>query len=500
VCICGYLFFSNENKGTSLLSVGNNVSDSSYYEVNDVNLLDNNIDCNLKALTGSINIATLNNGCDYQTIANLSEDPLVDRVIASGEISVLPILYPKGDFKDIPKYIQSLEWTEVNHHSADFMEYYGLSDYNVFASRGYIVTDDIATYLNEFVTSGNINLDDLNSGNVIMVESNYMQKTNYNVGDTIELVSMLTDDSVGTNGIIVDFENKHIYDTTVSAIVQLPEELSNMDSIVLSLLGIDAETYENYNDSFFIFTGKGVENLGVYKNSFDNVNITTVKDTTQEDLESLLNRYISYDMGFTATTKFQCDRNLFYAKIGRYSSIVLLYIMLILMTFFGYSNIISMQIQNSKYQLNVLYSIGLNKSQLRKNICKITLKIPLIACACGIVTSLCFKAFLRGKYNDYLNLLETQQHLIDNYDYPNIIINYSLTNLEVGTDMYTITQKLQTMESLFLMDKEMWLPNVTIPSIVTIVLIIVITMCVSALTTKKVLSQRDVIDVSKGDL
>jgi hypothetical protein len=100
------------------------------------------------------------------------------------------------------------------------------------------------------------------------------------------------------------------------------------------------------------------------------------------------------------------------------------------------------------------------------------------------------RIFIESKYNQFAELLSEQQKLCGNESFPDSILWFSSYDFDKTDELYSITCQLDNLKERFMLDKELWLPDIVTPLLIIGGIIIITTFVCAVISSKKISFER----------
>ncbi|MBR6873770.1 MAG: sigma-70 family RNA polymerase sigma factor [Ruminococcus sp.] len=211
---------------------------------------------------------------------------------------------------------------------------------------------DIGTIneLSQYVTSGEINADKLNSGEEVLLVVRYGNAP-LAASDTVTVGAADTDNGFGISKLTQS-------DTKIGAVVVLPK---SMDRI----LRYSVSEGDDYN---LLTTASGAEALGLAGARY-----------TELFAKEALGNSLPLGTGFTLYSYAQQRREIFLRNASFYGSMGALVLVMSLLGFSAYFNGIGLKIRLKEYQISIMRAVGTPIKRLRRRLTLDSIRLPLIS-------------------------------------------------------------------------------------------------------------------------
>ena len=321
----------------------------------------------------------------------------------------------------------------------------------------------IAT-LSEYVKSGSINVDALNSGEEILVV--YRQGAvipKYEVGETLTVGSISASESgYGVGGIVTS-------DVKVGAVLRIPNDNETSELIKK----ITSET-ESRN---FLTTVAGAEKLGLH----------CARYTDIYSSETIDGGIFPSSAEMKLTSLAALKREKYIKKAIQYGGTTMILLVMSLLGFAAYFNGIGMKIRLKSYDISVLRAIGTPVSALRRKLILSSIKIPLIASSVAYGLARLVQFIMLDAQHRY-------DALCDELYYDPIAGGHMIV---VGGEPLPGEYKLKSLQQNYFLDYCMWEVKLEIPALILFAVLCAVTFILTAMALKKF--RRDIaFDLSSG--
>lgn len=153
-------------------------------------------------------------------------------------------------------------------------------------------------------------------------------------------------------------------------------------------------------------------------------------------------------------------------------------------------NLLHMNVNNNLDTFSIMHSIGMSLKRIRVLFINNILKTSAIAIVIGILLSFSGQRFVASKYDQYTDLLTKQQEMSGNDAFPEVIIGFTPAEFDKTDPMYDITLQLENIKSSYMLDKELWLPDLCLPLLIICAIIFISTLLCSLISAKSISVER----------
>ena len=456
--VSGYCYYSQSDKGTSFFSIGNPNTEASYYLVNGINMKENEIDCfvSSKIPTGNT-LAVFEkkygiSGKEERTLRNNAD------VLAWGSYPAYTVVYDKSESPG--KLSQSI--VPVN---PDWEYYYLFDEKRIYDLPLILLNENMMRMLC-----------DASKDDVILLSQNEIFA--YETGENISMITCFCD------------ENTHM----------LPDTLKYIDVTVTKQLNLNKyRTYENNilqscsalnfpNQYGIVMTADKAEQLGFYNPDYSSV---LLKFNDKSD-DTEMNNYIlsCVNKPVRITTINELTHNAKLKKMSSNANPFILFILLFILNVISLYNLMQMNISNNIKNFSIMHSLGMPLKRIKKLFISHILITSAVAVIIGVTISLAGQHYIGSRYDIYTDLLSKQQELAGNDVYPEVIIGFSPAEFDETDPLYELTIQLDNIKSKYMLDKELWLPDLHLPLLVICAIIFIISIFCSLITAKIIKTER----------
>lgn len=460
--VLGYCYYSQSDKGTSYLSIGNENTEESYYLVKGINLKKNKMDCFISAEIPCGNtLAVFENkyGVSAEEEKKLEHNA---EVLSWGMYPAYTVIYDKEEAPDpLSQNIVKLnpDW-----------EYYDSFSQKYFYDLPLIL-------MNENMIS---KLCDANNDDVILISQN--AKFAYEIGDSISMYTCYCDKN--SHVMLNTLQNINV---TVTKQFNLKELETNEDSIIQSCGVLNFPIQYG-----IVMTAKKAKQLGFYNPDYSSVTMKFSMDLDDSEIYDYISECINKPVRIITINQL-----IHSAKIKKLSSsansIVLFALMFVLLIITLY-NLLQMNISNNLDNFSIMHSLGMSFKQIKRIFIYNILLYISISIFVGIIISFVGQSYISAKYQTYTDLLSKQQELAGNDAYPDVIIGFSADEFDETDELYEITNKLDDLKSKYMLEKELWLPDLYIPLFLICMIILISTLLCSLIVSGTIKSERRYVD------
>jgi len=457
--IFGYCYYTQSGKGTSLLSIGNTDTEASYYTVNGIDLKDNKIDCNI-----SVNIPKGNEIAVYNKEYGLSNEEVSDLskkadVLAWSMYPAFTVVYDEN--QEVPELLNNC-YVPFNE---DWEYYDDFKTNSIYDLQLILLNDKMMNML----CSGS-------SEDVLIISNNDVFP--FETGDTIPMISCLCNDTQHVN-----LDTIKRINTTVTKQLNL-SEVDIENNAILKNCGLLSSS----NQYSIAMTAEKATKLGFYYPNYDTAFINFNGKLSDEEMRNSISTVT--DKPVLITTIQELTEK---AKLNKISSNInswVLFALLFILCMITLINLLNMNIRNNISKFETIHSIGYSFKKIRKIFISNIMTNSVIAFIFSFIALISGKMFIESKYNQFTDLLTEQQKMCGNESYPEVIIWFNPSDIDKTDDMYNITCQLDSLKERFMLDKELWLPNIMTPLLIIGGIIIITTFVCSIISAKKISFER----------
>lgn len=309
--------------------------------------------------------------------------------------------------------------------------------------------------LSEYVKSGGINTDAVNSGKEILVT--YEQSAPPFLEDE-KITLYMSEANTGGYGV----GNIISADVNVGAVIQIP---SNAPEVLRKAV---CEQDRNFT---FLTTATGAAAMGApsctYSEAFAYEEVTGAPFPLSAEASVI--------------TLKELKREIFVNRMKKLGAIVLVLVIMSLLGFAAYFNGIGMKIRAKKYEVSVIRAVGAPVSSIRKRLMLGSLKIPLIASALTY------------------GMVRIEQYIMEKFGtwYVEMRFEHGYTSGPKSEEMHILDDKLDAAQRLFFLNNGMWNPKSEIPTLILFAVLCAVTFILTAAALKKF--KRDIaFDLNSG--
>lgn len=453
--IFGYCYYTQSGKGVSYLSIGKTDTEASYYTVNGVDLKKNNLDCAVTAYIPTANdIAVYDKeyGINSTAINDMSKSANIYSWAAYPAFSVI--------YKENEKVPEQLESCIVPFNEK--WEYYNDFKTNKIYDVGLILINDNMLRM----------LDNANSDDIVLISKNEIFP--YKIGDNIPMFSCICNDTKH-----IQLDKMKQFNVEVTKQIDL-NNINYEKNDILYNSGI-----LNFSSLFAIaMTAEKAEELGFYHPEYSSALLKFTEIKKNEEMKEYVSSVVKVPS--KTVTLNDLEKAAKINKLSANANPVILFIMLFALCFISIWNLSQMNVQNNIEKFLIIHSIGVPMKKIKKMFIISIIRFSSFAVICGVLISLAGKGFMTLQYNKYSGLLEQQQELAVNDSFPETIIEFSSLEFDKTDKMYVITEQMEKIKSNFMLDKEMWLPDLIAPLCIISCIFIMTAFVISLLTAKKI--------------
>jgi putative ABC transport system permease protein len=438
-----YCFYTLNGKGTSSFSIGDTDTSENYYVANGVDIKENNFDCTVNS-----DYSRLNSLAIPEKFYGISEDEVETleekgSVFAYGLYPDFSIIY---DNEKVPDALKSA-MIEYEYDFEFIDEYKGRS----FCSVNLIIINDA------FMKK----LGDYNSDDVIFVSDD--SGSPFKKGDILPAQSTLCD----SDGRMMTDSTKK-FNIEITALYNTNEYDKENDDF------INQSGILNFGSDYALFmTAEKAESLGYYNPAYTTLYVDFSEEMSNSEIKETINSTINNVSDIV--TVYDLKSKMVKQQLSENLNVFIVFIFMLLISLIGINNILEMKMELSIKKLHMLNDLGMSIKSIKKLISQKIIKITLVAIASGSVISLVFQSIIKFNYNKYYKLLEREQILIENPDFPNYIYTgIDIDSIDKSSELYSVEMKMNSLKNMFFLDKELWLPNIIIPLIVIAIIVILI--------------------------
>lgn len=325
--------------------------------------------------------------------------------------------------------------------------------------------------LSEYVRSGEININAVNSGEEILVVSS-QGRAPFSAGEKITLY--MSEANTGGYGV----GNITSAEVTVGAVLQIPRDASEV--IRKAVCGKERD----YN---FLTTSTGAMAMGAPCSTYSEAYA----------YEEVKGAPFPLSAEVSVTSLKELKQVIFVNRMKRLGGIALTLLIMSLLGFSVYFNGIGMKIRAKKYEISVMRAVGTPITAIRKRLLLGSLKIPLIASAIsyGMVRA---AQLIMGKlgawYIEQFLIWQDMRLKALRTMSDNMTVSEELEHLKEADALW---EKLSSVRSHFFLKNNMWRPNAEIPTLILFAVLCAVTFILTAIALKKF--KRDIaFDLNSG--
>ena len=305
------------------------------------------------------------------------------------------------------------------------------SDKQLYHAKTRLADKETIKKLSEYVISGSIDIDRLNSGEQML----FVVKDGdppVDAGEKLTVGSGATKDGFG-------IEDLTLCDVQIGAVIMLPNDMQR----VLKYSVTDKE------DNNLLTTVTGAQRIGLHGAMYSEL-------LSQNEIGDKL----PMGTGFELFSLKQQQKQIFRQNAQMYISMGLVILLMSLLGFAAYFNGIGMKIRGKEYQIGVMRAVGTPLKRLRRKLTLDSIKIPIIS-----------SAFAYGL------MRAAQQIMMNAKDRYDMLAQQAAAAAGTGnTEMYNeLNNKAELVGQRYLIGSQMWYVNALIPTIVIFAVICMVT-------------------------
>lgn len=367
-----------------------------------------------------------------------------ENVIPVGELEQTFIVTeePNSQYKNAVAFRHEDEIEFIINNSKEeyknFFEKGQLGTKNMYRISTKLSSENMINQLSQYVTQGSINIDNLYSGEEVLLISK-TANTPFKCGEKLTIGSVASNGGYGIGDVVLN-------EVTIGAIVTLPQDV---DKFLLYTF----QTEDTYN---FATIADGAKAIGLHNAVY----------TEMFAFEEIDGGLIEASAGMKLTSYNNLKSERFISKALEYGGIVLIVALMSLLGFAAYFSAVSMKINLKSYQISVLRALGMSIKKIRRKLFLSGLKIPVIACSISFVIVSGVQKLMSNKYAELLAV-----NAPDEYG-------------DTYFDENTIERSKELISDYFL-DNQLWSVSITKPLIVIFIIMCVITTILTIATLAK---------------
>ncbi len=319
----------------------------------------------------------------------------------------------------------------ISDHSCDDAKALISSDKRMYRTRTRLADKATVEKLSQYVTSGSIDIDKLNSGKqVIFVVTD--GEPLYTAGDRLTVGSSMTKEGYG-------IEDLTLCDVQIGAVIKLPND---MDRVLKYAVGDKAD----YN---LLTTVTGAQKIGLHGAMY-----------TELLARGEIGAKLPLGTGFEVFSLKQQQKQIFKQNAQMYISIGLVILLMSLLGFAAYFNGIGMKIRMKEYQLSIMRAVGTPVKRLRRRLTLDSIKIPVFSAvtAYGLMRLL-------------------QQLMLHAHDKSELLTTQAADQAAQGNlDRYhELFDKATEIGQRYLVGSQMWYVNALMPTLIVFSVMCIVT-------------------------
>ncbi len=305
------------------------------------------------------------------------------------------------------------------------------SDKKMYRTRTRLTDKATVEKLSQYVTSGSIDIEKLNSGEqMLFVVTD--GEPHYSAGEKITVGSSMTKEGYG-------IEDLTICDVQVGAVIKLPKD---MDRVLKHSVSDDAD----YN---LLTTVTGAQKIGLHGAMYTEL-------LSREEMGDKLPLGTGFEVFSLKTQR----REIFKQNAQMYISIGLVILLMSLLGFAAYFNGIGMKIRLKEYQLNIMRAVGTPVKRLRRRLTLDSIKTPVFSAvtAYGLMRLL-------------------QQLMLHAHDKSELLTTQAADQAAQGNlDRYhELFDKATEIGQRYLVGSQMWYVNALMPTLIVFSVMCIVT-------------------------
>lgn len=315
--------------------------------------------------------------------------------------------------------------------------------------------------LSEYVKSGAINIDAINSGNEVLITYDMTAPT-FSAGDKVTLY--MAEANTGGYGV----GNITSTEVTVGAVLEIPQDAPAV---------IRKAVCEKDRKYTFLTTCTGALAMGAPSCSYSEAYA----------YEEVTGAPFPLSAEASVTSLKELKLTVFTNRMTKLGGIVLVLVIMSLLGFAAYFNGIGMKIRSKKYEVSVLRAVGAPVSAISKKLIFSSLKVPLTASAIayGMVR---IEQLIMGKLGTwFIEQMPVMQNMENEvYNYIQTLGKLTVAqSQELYSEVYALQDKLSAAKRFFFLDNGMWNPNAVIPVLILFAALCGVTFILAVAALKK---------------
>lgn len=461
--VFGYCYYTQTDKGTSYFSPGNANTEAAYYIVKGVDLRANEIDC---AVTANIPRCSGVAVYDKEFGISAAEEKRLSEaadVLAYGSYHADTIIYD-SEHKAPPQFSNSAAlWNENWEFYDEF------SSRTMYMIPLLLVNDNMM----KMICDGD-------ASDVVLVSKN--ANFAYEIGDTIPMSTCLCDETI------------HVWLDTFKNIEAVVTKRINLQESDLEQNELLKSTgLFNFPDSCGIaMTAKKAEELGFYYPNYSAALLRFDEELSDDEIREKVSS--ATDKPFITVTLEELEHKAKMNKLSSNANSMILFVLLFVLCFISIWNLLAMNAQNSIDKFAVMHSIGMPVKRIKRLFISGMMKTAAISVILGAVISFAGQSIVSEKYDRYAQLLGEQQQLMGNEYFPDSWFSMPLEAIDENDELYPVTKEMEELRSAFMLEKEMWLPRLTVPLLLIGLIIILSAFICAAVTARRIRIERSLND------
>lgn len=323
-------------------------------------------------------------------------------------------------------------------------------------------------------------LGDFSDDDVLMLSKT--QRFPINIGENINMFTSLCD------------ENRNTDLSTVKEIVVPVTQTYCTGKIMDSEVDILKNCIAlNYRSEFAIaMTAEKAEKLGFYHAEYSSVFINFLLELSDEEIKNEVRNIINRPIHITTISELREKARMH--MISANLNAFILSMLLIILCVVSIINHVGMNIQNNLDTFYVMNMLGLPLKRIKYLFLKKLMKNILAASVIGSIAALLGQRFISSKYDEYIDMLEKQQILLNNGGYPEIIIFLKKSGIDKNNaELLKITDMIDKLHDKYFLAHEISEPNIWIPLLFICSFIIVIASIATIIQLRK-------LNIQEGDV
>ncbi|MBP1536552.1 MAG: sigma-70 family RNA polymerase sigma factor [Ruminococcus sp.] len=266
----------------------------------------------------------------------------------------------------------------ISDHSCADAKALIASDRKMYRTRTRLADKATIEKLSQYVISGSIDIDKLNSGEQLLFVVTDGEPPAA-AGDTLTVGSSMTKQGYG-------IEDLTLCDVQIGAVITLPKD---MDRVLKYAVGDKAD----YN---LLTTVTGAQKIGLHGAMYSEL-------LSREEIGDKL----PLGTGFEVFSLRQQQKQIFRQNAQMYISIGLVILLMSLLGFAAYFNGIGMKIRMKEYQLSIMRAVGTPVKRLRRRLTLDSIRIPVVSAVTAYGSMRLVQQLMLHAHDKY-ELLNTQ--------------------------------------------------------------------------------------------